>query len=383
MKNRWIALCLALTMTAALLAGCTKKADVPIQPEQNQTEQEPEQEEKPTQEHPEEPEKPDEKPDDTEEPAIEQPEEEPEEELTPEQKRLRMIESCVDDAVIWKKSVEFDNTITEKAVKENLAQFLDENWEGETLSASSYLEADDGRINLYQVSLDEYICVLSHTDSFEEQYIRVSADGASVFTPDLKVETASVSQEISKLVDGVSFDKRYDGYYFDDQMDAERRKAFLAYGAQALNGFQKTLEENKKAWKPILDDAFLVTVSFDENDQFVLDLQGKTTYWLELRYVPGFGVWTDVSLLMEDDADWQLDAEKLTDRYLLSLVTQSASGIADGKLAKIAQKQVDGNTVQVTTNYFAQDDASFANVLASKTYTITFTNGGYSVRPAK
>lgn len=381
MKNRWIALCLALTMAAALLAGCTQKADVPIQPEQNQTEQEPQQEETP-QPQPEEETKPeeDQKPEETPE---DQPDEEPEEELTPEQKRLQMIETCVDDAVIWKKSVEYDNTIIENAVKENLAQFLDENWEGETLAASSYLEADDGRINLYQVSLDEYICVLSHTDSFEEQYIRVDAEGASVFTPDMKLETANVSQEISKLVDGASFDKRYDGYYFDDQMDTERREAFLAYGAQALNGFRQTLEENKKSWKPILDDAFLVTVSFDENDQFVLELQGKTTYWLELRYVPGFGVWTDVSLLMEDDADWELDAGMLTDRYLLSLVTQSASGAADGEIARIAGKHVDGNTVQVTADYFAKSDESFANVLESKTYTITFTNGGYSVSPAE
>ena len=40
MKRRWIALLLALTMAASLLAGCTKKSDTPAQPEQGQTEQE-------------------------------------------------------------------------------------------------------------------------------------------------------------------------------------------------------------------------------------------------------------------------------------------------------------------------------------------------------
>ena len=47
----------------------------------------------------------------------------------------------------------------------------------------------------------------------------------------------------------------------------------------------------------MLDDAYRVTVSFDENDQFVLELQGKTSYWLELRYRPECGVWADVSLV--------------------------------------------------------------------------------------
>ena len=37
MKRRWIALLLALTMAASLLAGCTKKSDTPAQPEQGQT----------------------------------------------------------------------------------------------------------------------------------------------------------------------------------------------------------------------------------------------------------------------------------------------------------------------------------------------------------
>ena len=56
MKRRWIALLLALTMAASLLAGCTKKSETPAQPEQGQTEQEenqPQQEENTTkEEHP-------------------------------------------------------------------------------------------------------------------------------------------------------------------------------------------------------------------------------------------------------------------------------------------------------------------------------------------
>ena len=53
MKRRWIALFLALTMAASLLASCTKKSDTPAQPEQGQTEQEENQtkpEENPTKE---------------------------------------------------------------------------------------------------------------------------------------------------------------------------------------------------------------------------------------------------------------------------------------------------------------------------------------------
>ena len=53
MKRRWIALLLALTMAASLLAGCTKKSETPAQPEQGQTEQEENQtkpEENPTKE---------------------------------------------------------------------------------------------------------------------------------------------------------------------------------------------------------------------------------------------------------------------------------------------------------------------------------------------
>lgn len=86
MKRRWIALFLALTMAASLLAGCTKKSDTPAQPEQGQTEQEENQTQ--PEENPAEEEQPDvtpENPDDAEKPADEQkpdeeekPEEEPE-----------------------------------------------------------------------------------------------------------------------------------------------------------------------------------------------------------------------------------------------------------------------------------------------------------------
>ena len=121
-----------------------------------------------------------------------------------------------------------------------------------------------------------------------------------------------------------------DGYYFDDNMDAQANKTFKSYCALALNGFQKTLEENRQAWKAMLDDAYRVTVSFDENDQFVLELQGKTSYWLELRYRPECGVWSDVSLVptfTDGQANWKPDEGKLTDDYLLSLVTSLELGM--------------------------------------------------------
>ncbi len=107
MKRRWIALLLALTMAASLLAGCTKKSDTPAQPEQGQTEQEenqPQQEENPAEE--EQPDVTPENPDDAEKPADEQkpdeeekPEEEPE--LTEEQKRRLRIEQAVEESTIW------------------------------------------------------------------------------------------------------------------------------------------------------------------------------------------------------------------------------------------------------------------------------------------
>ena len=43
--KRWMALFLALTLAITMLAGCTKKTETPVaDPEQGQTEQEPEQE---------------------------------------------------------------------------------------------------------------------------------------------------------------------------------------------------------------------------------------------------------------------------------------------------------------------------------------------------
>ena len=55
----------------------------------------------------------------------------------------------------------------------------------------------------------------------------------------------------------------------------------------------------------------------------MLELQGKTSYWLELRYRPECGVWADVSLVPmfgSDLSDWKVDVSKLTDSYLVSLV---------------------------------------------------------------
>ena len=198
-----------------------------------------------------------------------------------------------------------------------------QNWDNAALGISDFFDADDFRLNLYQNTLDEYFCVLSHEDSFRELSIRLNADGASIYTPDTNAGSAGVSAEIASLVEGAKFDKRYDGYYFDDNMDAQANKTFKSYCALALNGFQKTLEENRQAWKVVLDDAYRVTVSFDENDQFVLELQGETSYWLELRYRPECGVWADVSLVPmfgSDLSDWKVDVSKLTDSYLVSLV---------------------------------------------------------------
>ena len=335
MKRRWIALLLALTMAASLLAGCTKKVETPAEPEQGQTEQEETQtqpETNPSDEQtpdvtPENPEVTPGDPDHTQKPSDEQtpedatPEEEPE--LTEEQKRRLRIEQCVEESTIWGADEAYNNFFTEELLKSRLASFLFENWDNVTLGISDYFDADDLRLNLYQNSLDEYFCVLSHTDSYQELSIRLNADGASVYTPGTNAESTNVSAEIARLVDGAKFDKRYDGYYFDDKMDAQANKTFKACCALALNAFKKTLEENKKAWELVLDDAFRVTVSFDENDQFVLELQGETSYWLELRYRPECGVWADVSLVPtfgDDWADWKVDASKLTDAYLVSLV---------------------------------------------------------------
>lgn len=336
MKRRWIALFLALTMAASLLTGCTKKSDTPAQPEQGQTEQEENQtkpEENPTKEEqpdvtPESPDDTPKNPDDAEKPADEQkpdeeekPEEEPE--LTEEQKRRLRIEQAVEESTIWAADEEYNNFFTEALLKSRLEDFLFQNWDNAALGISDYFDADDFRLNLYQNSLDEYFCVLSHTDRYQELSIRLNADGASVYTPGTNAGSANASAEIESLVEGAKFDKRYDGYYFDNNMDAQANKTFKAWGAQALNSFKKTLEENKEAWKVVLDDAYRVTVSFDENDQFVLELQGETSYWLELRYRPECGVWADVSLVPtfgSDLSDWKVDASKLTDSYLVSLV---------------------------------------------------------------
>ena len=483
MKRRWIALLLALTMAASLLAGCTKKSDTPAQPEQGQTEQEENQtkpEENPTKEEqpdvtPESPDDTPKNPDNTEKPSDEQkpseeetPEEEPE--LTEEQKRRLRIEQCVEESTIWAADEAYNNFFTGELLKSRLEDFLFQNWDNVALGISDYFDADDFRLNLYQNSLDEYFCVLSHTDRYQELSIRLNADGASVYTPDTNAGAANASAEIASLVDGAKFDKRYDGYYFDDKMDAEANKTFKAWCALALNGFKKTLEENRKDWQLVLDDAFRVTVSFDENDQFVLELQGKTSYWLELRYRPECGVWADVSLVPtfgSDLSDWKVDASKLTDSYLISLVhtlelgmtaapftferpkdlTQQqlwlmfllltpkqeleatyqkqdgmyhitkermedtlssylpyyrfdltknpgydeasgeiivpmVSGFGGDSLAKLREKNVDGNTVTFTVDYYSPDDVNFANVQKSKTYTVTFNYGRYRYESA-
>ena len=180
MKRRWIALLLALTMAASLLAGCTKKSDTPAQPEQGQTEQEENQtkpEENPTKEEqpdvtPESPDDTPKNPDDAEKPADEQkpdeeekPEEEPE--LTEEQNRRLRIEQAVEESTIWAADEEYNNFFTEALLQSRLEDFLFQNWDNAALGISDYFDADDFRLNLYQNSLDEYFCVLSHTDRYQ------------------------------------------------------------------------------------------------------------------------------------------------------------------------------------------------------------------------
>ena len=329
MKKRWIALLLALTMAVSLLAGCTQKTETKPEPEQGQTEQEPAQEENPTEPvTPQEPEKTDEPaPSEEDKPDEPRPEEQ-EAELTPEQKRRKEIETLVAETEITARDKDLANPFVEEAVRYQLTQYLYDNWDSEALPVATYFEDDDFRMNIYQNSLEAYTCALTRTDSFDERYVRVTADGAEAITPaTTAAKEASVSAEVLELVDGAKFDKRYDGYYFDDQMDKKTNEAFRNYASQALNAFKTTLEANRDDWKVILDDAFRTTVSFDENDQFVFELQGKTSYWLELRYQPACGLWSDISLVPNEEADWELDASKLTDTYLLSLVTTLEIGM--------------------------------------------------------
>ena len=329
MKKRWIALLLALTMAVSLLAGCTKKTETMPEPEQGQTEQEPAQEENPTEPvTPQEPEKTDEPaPSEEDKPDEPRPEEQ-EAELTPEQKRRKEIETLVAETEITARDKDLANPFVEEAVRYQLTQYLYDNWDSEALPVATYFEDDDFRMNIYQNSLEAYTCALTRTDSFDERYVRVTADGAEAITPaTTAAKEASVSAEVLELVDGAKFDKRYDGYYFDDQMDKKTNEVFRNYASQALNAFKTTLEAFKKEWSVVLDDAFRSTVSFDENDQFVFELQGKTSYWLELRYQPACGLWSDISLVPNEEADWELDASKLTDTYLLSLVTTLEIGM--------------------------------------------------------
>lgn len=319
MKKKILVLAAVLLL---LFAGCTKQTQSPEKlPPQTAAETLPETEKTPAQEEQEEkqPEaetqtEPEQTPEEEAVPEEAQPE------LTGEQKRRMKIETLVDEAVIWDEKTDYDNRFIREAVRSNLTAFLEQNWEAGAMVAS-YLEAEDGCINLYQNSLEEYICVLSHVESFQQLYIRLDRYGASVFTPSLTVEEAAASEGITALLNGVRFDERYDDVYFNDKIPAETNETFRAYAAQAEAAFLKTLTENETAWKTILDDAFRVTISFDENDQFVFELQGKTLYWLELRYMPGHGVWSEVGLWMEEDEEsWELDGQMLTDGYLLSLV---------------------------------------------------------------
>ena len=464
-KRAWIVWLLALTVFTSLLAGCTKKPDTAAEPEKTQTEQQPSgQEQTPEEQQPDTPGTGDPQPETDTPDTEDKPEGEPQTELTEEEKRRRQIEDRVRAATIWDDMNEFDTNFSRERALQGLVWFLDKNWDNFDPAISTYFEADDFRLNLYQNSLDEYICVLSHTDSFQECYLRADTQGSvSVFVPGTETTTTQVSGEIAALIDKARYDKRYDGIWFDSDMDKTANDTFRAYAAQAIDGFRQTLEDHKTAWKPVLDDAFRATVLFDENDQFVFDLQCKSLYWLELRYVPGHGVWSDIALVPNEEENWELDESLLTDSYLLSLVmpleigmtaesfsfdapsdlsqqqlwlcyllltpesekeatyqtadkqyhvteadmrrtlskyfayykldiTQDAaydaqtkeivtplvSGFGGGLRAQLRTRSAEGDTVTFTADFYAEDDAAYAEILRSKTYTITFRYGGYT-----
>lgn len=109
-----------------------------------------------------------------------------------------------------------------------------------------------------------------------------------MITPSAAVaDPPKISEAVSGLVDGAKFDKRYDGYYFDDKMDAEKNRVFRAYAARALHAFKQTMEKNKDDWKVVLDDAFRTSVSLNENDQFVFELPGKEHLLARASLSPG------------------------------------------------------------------------------------------------
>lgn len=327
-----------------LLAGCTARTEVqPAQPEdESQTQQA--QEKTPAQEAQKEQEET--RPEAENETRPEQtPEEEtaPEEaqpELTEEQKRRMKIETLVDEATVWDEKTDYDTYFTKASMQAGLVEFLYQNWDTPGFEISSYLDADDGRINLYQNSLEEYSCVLSHVDSFQQLYLRADIWGSvSAFTPNTAAEAGEVSAEIAALVDGARFDDRYDDVYFNDKIPEEDHARFCAYAEQAEAAFKRMLEDHKTGWKTVLDDCFRVTISLNEDDQFVLEMQGKTLYWLELRYMPGHGVWCDVGLWMEED-DWQLGGDMLTDEYLVQLVDSMELGMTAAPFTFDGAKQL-------------------------------------------
>lgn len=146
--KRWMALFLALTLAITMLAGCTKKTETPVaDPEQGQTEQEPEQEtqnqtQPVTPQQPEQEDKPQpEEPTPTSRRTSQQPVQEPE--LTPEQKRRRTIETRVAEATVWARDEEYNNPFTEEAVRTYLTSFLFDRWDDPADCRSApYFEAD-------------------------------------------------------------------------------------------------------------------------------------------------------------------------------------------------------------------------------------------------
>lgn len=353
---------LALSLILAMLCGCAERKittqEQPTEPSQSETapEQTPAQEEQDENQPEAETESAQEKtPEEENMPEETLPEPQPE--LTEEQKRRMKIEALVAKATVWDEKTDYDTYFTKASMQAGLAEFLYQNWDAPGFEISSYLDADDGRINLYQNSLEEYICVLSHVDTFQQIYLRADIWGSvSAFTPSLAAEEVDAPQELQALLINSIFDERYDEVYFDDQMEKEANETYRAYAKQAEAAFLKALTENQSAWKTVLEDKFRVTTGFDDNDQFVLTIQGKTLYWLELRYMPGHGVWYDLGL-WEDDEDWELDAGMLTDEYLVQLVGSMELGMTAAPFTFDGAKQLNAQQLWLCYLLLTPEDA--------------------------
>ena len=66
------------------------------------------------------------------------------------------------------------------------------------------------------------------------------------------------------------------------------------------------------------------------------------------------------------------------DAQTKEIVTPLVSGFGGGLRAQLRTRSAEGDTVTFTVDFYAEDDAAYAEILRSKTYTITFRYGGYT-----